>query len=119
MCFWNDEPAEFYESEIRRARKPRHCDGCRGEIARGDLYRAGRGKFEGSWYTFDVCGMCDRDRERIHEAELDEGCSWNESWCPIEEVVASLPDYDLDRSSKEAGQDWLRSRRIERQHAQG
>lgn len=119
MCFYADGTAEFYESEIRRSRKPRRCDGCRGEIARGDLYRAGRGKYEGGWFTTQVCGACVLDQERIHEAEMEEGCHWNESWCPIEDVVESLPDYDLDRSSKEAGQDWLRSRRVERQHAQG
>lgn len=118
MCFYSDDIAEFYESEIRRSRKPRRCDGCRCEIPRGDLYRAGRGKYEGDWFTTEVCGACVLDQERIHEAELQEGCHWNESWCPIEDVVSSLRDYDLQRSTRESGQEWLESERSKRPHAE-
>lgn len=119
MCFYDAESPEMYRSSIRKARKERRCDGCFKPILPGDLYVDGNGKFEGDFYTFQTCGVCEVDRNKIHEAELARGCSWNESWCPVDELAENLPEYGLQQSSKDAGQDWLQSRRVDRQHAHG
>jgi hypothetical protein len=111
MCFYQDESPEFYEQSIRKARREHRCEGCHKPIARGDLYVYGSGKYDGDFYDFKTCGVCELDRHRIHIMELSEGCRSAESWCPVDELGNTLPDYGIDFSSREHGQRWLSRQR--------
>ncbi len=111
MCFYDTELPEMYRSSIRKARKQHRCDGCYKPILPGDLYVDGNCRFEGEFYAYQTCGVCEVDRDKIHEAEIDRGCRWNESWCPFEELASMLPEYGFKQSSKAAGQEWLLSRK--------
>lgn len=108
MCFYYDETPEFYSDKICKAKRDHACDGCRNGIVKGEFYYRASGKYDGSFYTLHVCGACELDRHRIHIIELADGCDADDSWCPPDQLGETLPEYGMDRSSREDGQRWFR-----------
>lgn len=116
MCFTYDEYAEVYNETVRTARKYHGCLGCRRGIQKGQRYVDASGIFDCEPFSYRVCGACELDRYRIHIGELGEGCRWNTSWCPTDE----LGEYrhwnpEIERATVEEGQQYLeyRQRRSE------
>lgn len=108
MCFYSDgDYPEFYTDAIRRARKDHRCAGCKSGIRPGELYRQESWKFDGAFFSTNVCGACELDRHRIHITELADGCHSSESWCPPEELTEYVSESGMERSSRESGQRWL------------
>lgn len=50
--------AEFYRSEVRRARKEYRCDECGDPIEPGDLHEHAVGKWDGEIMSFRTCARC-------------------------------------------------------------
>ena len=95
MCF-DLEPAEFFQSETRRARKPHRCDerGC--AINVGDRYEHVRAKWDGDMATVRVCPACIRIKAAIVRREVAQGCAadeahpgWGQGW-----LAKVLAEYD-------------------------
>lgn len=57
-CYCDYEAPEFCLTVIRKARKPRRCEECRGVIAAGEQYEHVSGKWDGCLLTFDTCLRC-------------------------------------------------------------
>ena len=55
---YGDEPAEFYEAEIRKARKEHLCSECRESILPGEQYEHVAGKWDGDFGTYNTCLRC-------------------------------------------------------------
>ena len=64
-CYCDYDPAEFYHSEKRKARKQHKCDECDGVIQSGERYEHVRAKWEGDVGTYDTCARCLDLREFI------------------------------------------------------
>ena len=74
---------EFYNESTHRSRKERTCECCGKTIQVGELYTNQRGKFDGDFFTRDLCLPC--------EAILDSYCIEvdNEyTWDDVEEYAA-------------------------------
>ena len=102
MCFLNDGYAEFQRDSTPRARKARPCSECDRAIQPGETYHRCVGKFDGSLFDTSTCATCERARHVIQQHELDEGCSWDESWCPTGELSSYLAEHD---AAADAGAD--------------
>lgn len=108
MCFDYEEQYEFYTEKITKARKRHSCDGCCKGINPGELYKHGRGQYEGHFDTLRTCGACELDRYRIHVHELSEGCAGWQSWCVAQELGEALHYAEMECSSREFGQRYLK-----------
>lgn len=106
MCF-DLEPAEFFVSEMRRARKPHRCSerGC--AINPGDKYEHVRAKWDGDPTTVRVCPACLRIKAEIERREIAAGCSASEAhpgygkgW--LAEVLSEYSEDDRDSILKAA-----------------
>lgn len=53
-----DEPAGFYSSTDRVARKEHRCTECKGAIQSGQRYRLTAGKWNGRIESFKTCERC-------------------------------------------------------------
>lgn len=112
MCFDNDDyVADFGRDELRQARKPHQCEACRKVIAVGQLCRYSVVRFEGDFSALYMCGACVLTEYRIHLHEMQEGCGWSESWCPMDELASHCRDTGLEFASPQEGQKFLAWRR--------
>lgn len=104
MCFtYDDGYAECQQSETRKARKDHRCGCCKlACIHAGDQYEYRSGIFDGSPYSEKICRRCCFEIARIVAHELDEGCSWGESWPALDDVSEYLTDSGLGRTSLDA-----------------
>jgi hypothetical protein len=57
-CACDYDPAEFYFSEVRTARKSHVCEECAAPIMPGDKYEYVFGKWEGYVSIFKTCERC-------------------------------------------------------------
>jgi hypothetical protein len=57
-CSCDFDPPEFYNCEMRRARKRYRCEECPCEILPGEAYEYVSGKWEGYLNTFRTCQRC-------------------------------------------------------------
>ena len=57
-CYCDNEPAEFYHQETRKAKKEHKCSECGRAIAAGERYQHVRGKWDGDVCTFRTCPRC-------------------------------------------------------------
>lgn len=57
-CYCDYEPADFYTSKVRTARKRHKCSECAGHILPGERYEIVHAKWEGEIDTFKTCGQC-------------------------------------------------------------
>lgn len=57
-CFCDYDPPSFYNSAIRKARKPHKCEECSGSILRGEKYEYVSGKWDGFVSQFKTCERC-------------------------------------------------------------
>ena len=57
-CSCDGDPASFYISEDRKARKQHKCYECRAVIEPGERYEHARGCWEGTISTFKTCVLC-------------------------------------------------------------
>lgn len=86
MCFDFDYVPEFHNSRIVKTRKEHQCDCCFKRIPVGIKVEYNAGKMEGDFYSYYVCDECKRKQLSIAAEEIRHGCSWNEAWCPLEEI---------------------------------
>lgn len=107
MCFDNDVSG-YATDTTSKARKPRKCSWCNAPIATGELYVRSSGIVEGEFFHSSTCGVCELDRHRIHIIELSHGCRHHESWCQPDDLFDLRADYEIEKSSREDGQRWLR-----------
>ena len=92
MCFDTDGYADIYETNAVKCRKPHKCLGCRRVIERGEMAQYTSCLFDGHWSNWYLCNGCQRITLAIVIEELESGCSWNEAWCPPEELSTYLRD---------------------------
>lgn len=57
-CSCDFDPAEFYSSEMRRARKQYRCEECPGHILPGEMHEYVSGKWDGYFSAFRTCQRC-------------------------------------------------------------
>lgn len=74
MCFSDLDPAEFFQREERRARKPHRCSerGC--EIPVGAVYEHVRAKWDGEISVLKICAACQAIKAEIVRREIAAGC---------------------------------------------
>lgn len=79
MCFSDLDPAEFFQREERRARKPHRCSerGC--EIPVGAVYEHVRAKWEGEIFVLKICAACQAIKAEIVRREIAAGCAESEA----------------------------------------
>ena len=78
MCYPDVEPCEVSCPKQRVARKEHQCSECGATIQKREPYLFVSGIFEGP-FTHKECQYCQKDRQRIIDHELSEGCDRNES----------------------------------------
>lgn len=83
----NDDPAEFCEVEIRKARKSHKCCECGREIEPGESYEHVRGKWYGEIDSFDTCLLC---------VEIRTVFSCGESW-QYQSLWEDMEEYAFER----------------------
>lgn len=57
-CYCDYEPATFYNSAMRKAKKVHRCEECCGEIRPGEVYEYVSGLWDGMLSTFKTCPRC-------------------------------------------------------------
>lgn len=67
---------EFYNSFIRKARKPHKCEYCEKEIAAGEKYSYESGKFEGDFFTRTLCIPCNKILASYMRSSVDDTFDW-------------------------------------------
>lgn len=82
MCFYNDDPCQFFTSEVRRARRPRKCGTCTHVIRAGERYIRCAGVYDGDWFSGCECRVCVWNVLRVYRRERKEGCRPDESVWP-------------------------------------
>ena len=55
---YDGDEAEFYSSEIRKARKQHKCCECGGAILPGQSYEHVAGRWDGHMGTYKTCSLC-------------------------------------------------------------
>jgi hypothetical protein len=55
---YDGDPAEFYDSKTRKARKPHQCCECKGAIQPGESYEHVSMRSDGDIYTYKTCSLC-------------------------------------------------------------
>lgn len=111
MCFYYDGYCDVYEQTPVKSKKERKCHSCGHQIKVGEYYLRVQSLFEGRWDNSQYCGSCNHTREEIAKKEGEEGCGFNESYCPWEEITSVVKDYGLQMSSQEQGQELLLEQR--------
>lgn len=111
MCFDTDFSATFYRESAVKVRKPHKCEACRRVIPVGELALSFGGMCDGHMFNGYSCGECDATRFRIHLHELHEKCHWDDSWCPLDELVGYCQIADFRRSTHFVGQLYLTAQR--------
>ena len=67
---------EFYNESTHRARKERTCECCGKIIQAGELYTNQRGKYDGEFFTRDLCLPCEAILDR-YCCEVDNEFTWD------------------------------------------
>ena len=57
-CDCDYDAPEFYNAEIRRAKREYRCKECHGRIAKSEQYERVTGKWDGSFEIFITCERC-------------------------------------------------------------
>lgn len=70
MCNIDYDPADFYSSQERKARKNHICSECDREIKRGEKYQNVFGVWWGDTSTFKTCCYC-----RVAQLWLEKECN--------------------------------------------
>ncbi len=53
--------SEFYSTQkIKSARKEHQCECCNSIIKQGESYEIHTGKYEGNFFTFEICPVCSK-----------------------------------------------------------
>lgn len=87
MCGCEDYDApSVYSARVSRSRKDRKCSECSRSIARGQIYVAIKGCWDGEWSHFDECLRCDAMRQAWHDTE---GC-WPSHGALLDDVLECL-----------------------------
>jgi hypothetical protein len=55
---YDGDSAEFFQSDMVKARKPHRCCECRQEIPKGAMYERSRGKWDGDFSSYKTCSLC-------------------------------------------------------------
>jgi hypothetical protein len=66
VCIGTDDigdPAELYSQAMVKARIPHRCCECGGQIEAGSRYERSRGRWEGKWFTYRTCLLCQEIRD--------------------------------------------------------
>lgn len=108
MCFIYDEYAEWFTQNTRKARKEHPCEGCCHKVKPGEIHLHCRGKYEGDFFQYRVCGACELDIYRVHLFEIAEGCEGQETYPWPNDISYGLDAHELERSTREDGQEWMR-----------
>lgn len=111
MCFVNEGTVDFYQERAVKSRKAHACDECTRTIPAGEMALRNSGLFEGEIFSGYYCGECAATRFRIHLHELHEKCRWDESWCPVGDLVWYCQDTGFRRSTHFVGQLYLAAKR--------
>ena len=87
---------ELYNSYIRTARKPHKCEYCEKEIIAGEKYSSESGKFEGDFFTRELCIPC----RKMLDAYID--CSVDDSfdWLDVSDFLSDTCCYELCEQDK-------------------
>lgn len=114
MCFYRDYGViDFHRVAVVQTRKAHQCTECFRDIPAGELAEYVSQKYEGELCANYYCGECEATRFRIHLMELAEGCTGNETWCPIGDLANYCDEMKIKRSTHSGGQLYLRKRRRE------
>lgn len=114
MCFYHDGGiAEFQRVAVVLTRKAHQCGECFREIRARELAQHVSQKYEGDLLSDYYCGECEATRFRVHLMDLAEGCTGNETWCPIGDLANYCDEMKIKRSTHSGGQLYLRKRRRE------
>jgi len=102
-----DGSYEFYEQEIRTARKTHRCIECRREIPVGEKYERVAGKFDGDFFSDCTCMPC----AEIAEAFYCDGpriahCLWDD----MDAVMGDLTTSCFDKLKTPEAKAFLRWR---------
>jgi len=97
MCFYSDDGyAEFYREKEVKARKEHKCYECCKTVLKNEIYQYIFTVFEGNVSVIKICSKCKNIRQRIHDIEINHGCSENESWVPFGGLREYAKDYGLE-----------------------
>lgn len=113
MCFYHDCYADFWQQRYPKLRRPQQCHECFRTIPAGELAEYVTARFEGEFYADYYCGECEATRFRVHLMELKEGCKGAETWCPRGDLKEYCKEMEIERSTFNGGQIYLRKRRRE------
>lgn len=95
MCFVYDEYAELYREKKIKAKKEHLCTECNKTIFKNETYQYVFTIFQGDATSIKVCSICQDKRQKIHDIEINHGCSESESWPPLGELKECLQYYGL------------------------
>ena len=112
MCFDYDDFSEFHNESLVRSRKQHPCEGCGSGCQAGHLAQYCTGKYDGNFYSYYICGACMLTIFRIHLHELEEGCSWHESWIRPYDLADYCIDAHFDKSSVAEGQAFMEWKKV-------
>lgn len=87
---------EFYNESTHRARKERTCEGCGKVIQVGERYSNQRGKYDGDFFTRDLCLPCDTILAN-YCSEVDNEFNWDD----VEEYAQECVCYKCQRYKDE------------------
>ena len=85
-----DFSVEFYQSEMRKARKAHRCGECSRTIEPGETYQYASGKCEGEMYDAKTCSLC---LALIEWARAHVPCLCIEHGNSIENVFDAIDEY--------------------------
>ncbi len=94
------ESPEFSSSDWRRARKEHQCEECYQPIRPREQYKRIAGKYDGTMYSYALCGQCDAWGKAYRQAQRQhcKGDTWSwelgRMWEDICEFVEEHLGYD-------------------------
>jgi hypothetical protein len=98
---------EFFQSDVRKARKEHRCCECNRVITRGANYVAVRGKYEGDFWSETLCCDCDEIGSAF---ACDGGRLYCQLWEDMEYVFDKLTTACFDRLQTPSAKAYLRKR---------
>lgn len=109
VCIYSDcdEPCEFADVSMRKARKPHKCSECGRRINPGEKYEHYWGKFDGEVSAIDTCAVCAEIADAFYcDGRLYGGGLWES----MEQVMGSLTTTCFDKLTSPEAKVYLRER---------